>query len=134
MKEIAASLSQLDRVVECIKKSGKKIILLQGTLGSGKTTLVKHFAKALGAQGVSSPTFSIQQVYTGSIYHYDLYQAGFEKFLELGLFEELEREGYHFIEWPNKELEQFLQSVGLEYLKIEIEPRGEERIYRCIDS
>ncbi len=134
MKEFVVSLEQLSDVVECIKNSGKRVILLQGTLGSGKTTLVKAFAKALGKEGVTSPTFSIQQRYGHNIYHYDLYQAGFEKFMELGLFEELEKEGYHFIEWPSQELEKFLKTIGIEYLKIEIEPKGEERIYRCIDS
>ena len=133
MKEIVAGLDEIDKVVECIQRSGKRIILLEGNLAAGKTTLVKAFAKALGEEGVSSPTFSLQQIYGGRIYHYDLYQGGFEKFLELGLFEELEREGYHFIEWPNEKLKDFLDSIGLDYLRIQIEPKGDKRIYRCID-
>jgi len=134
MKEIVASLNELQKVIECIRQSQKRVILLKGTLGSGKTTLVKAFAKELGQEGVTSPTFSVQQVYGQNIFHYDLYQAGFSKFMELGLFEELEKEGYHFIEWPNEELENFLRTIGIPFLKIEIEPEGEKRIYRCIDS
>ena len=33
----------LQEVLECIKRSGKNIIILSGTLGSGKTFLVKEF-------------------------------------------------------------------------------------------
>ena len=127
---IEAKQSELDRVVECIKRSGKRIILLQGDLGSGKTTLVKAFAKD---HDVTSPTFSIQQRYGEDIYHYDLYNAGFEKFMELGLFEELEKPGYHFIEWPDSRLEELLRAMGLEYLIVHITPQGDKRVYRCID-
>jgi tRNA threonylcarbamoyladenosine biosynthesis protein TsaE len=134
MKEIVAGPKNLHEVTECIRQSGKRVVLLEGTLGSGKTTLVQAFAKELGQEGVSSPTFSVQQIYGERIYHYDLYQAGFAKFMELGLFEELEKEGYHFIEWPSEELENFLRNIGIPFLKIQIEPRGEKRIYRCIDS
>ena len=129
--KIVAGLDELGRVVECIKQSGKRIILLQGTLGSGKTSLVKAFAKD---EPVTSPTFSIQQVYGDDIYHYDLYNAGFAKFLELGLFEELEKPGYHFIEWGGDELEDFLRQSGFEYLKVVITPQKEKREYRCIPS
>ncbi|BCD60430.1 MULTISPECIES: tRNA (adenosine(37)-N6)-threonylcarbamoyltransferase complex ATPase subunit type 1 TsaE [unclassified Nitratiruptor] len=123
----------LEPVVSCIQNSKKNIILLEGDLGAGKTTLVKAFAKSLGQEGVTSPTFSIQQVYGDKIYHYDLYNAGFAKFMELGLFEELEKPGYHFIEWPDENLKNFLKELGYEYLEIEIVPKNEKREYRCID-
>ena len=131
---IEGGLEALDRVVECIQKSKKPIVLLQGTLGSGKTTLVKAFAKKMGKEGVTSPTFSIQQVYGDDIYHYDLYNAGFEKFMELGLFEELGKDGWHFVEWPDERLEELLRSLGMEYMVIQITPKGDKREYRCIDS
>ena len=129
---VEAGEKELDKVVKCIKKSGRSIILLQGPLGAGKTTLVKAFAKSMGETGVSSPTFSIQQVYGDNIYHYDLYNAGVEKFMELGLFEELAKEGWHFIEW-GEELEEWLRQMGLPYLKVLIIPKGDKREYRCID-
>ncbi|BAF69962.1 tRNA (adenosine(37)-N6)-threonylcarbamoyltransferase complex ATPase subunit type 1 TsaE [Nitratiruptor sp. SB155-2] len=125
--------NHLEPIIECIQKSGKNIILLNGDLGAGKTTLVKAFAQKMGRNGVTSPTFSIQQVYGEAIYHYDLYNAGFAKFMELGLFEELEKPGYHFIEWPDENLKNFLQELGYEYLEIEIIPKKEKREYRCID-
>ena len=41
IKEIA----DLKEVIKCVKESGKKIVILSGTLGSGKTTFAKSFAK-----------------------------------------------------------------------------------------
>ncbi len=129
--ELRLKEDELDKIVELIKRSGKRVVLLKGPLGSGKTTLVKAFAKD---EDVTSPTFSIQQVYGGDIYHYDLYNAGFGKFMELGLFEELFKDGYHFIEWADEELEKMLKAMGLDYMKIEIEPEGDKRVYRMEDA
>jgi len=129
---VEAGKKELDKVVECIKNSGESIILLQGPLGAGKTTLVKAFAKSMGEEGVSSPTFSIQQVYGDNIYHYDLYNAGVQKFMELGLFEELAKKGWHFVEW-GEELEEWLGHMGLPFLKVLITPKGDKREYRCIN-
>lgn len=135
MCEIVANENELQKVVDEIKRKLPEggVVLLQGDLGSGKTTLVKAFAKELGSQGVTSPTFSIQQIYDNEIYHYDLYNAGFEKFMELGLFEELFKEGYHFIEWPDERLQTLLEQLGIVYIHINITPKGEKRVYRCID-
>ncbi|MRI83182.1 MAG: tRNA (adenosine(37)-N6)-threonylcarbamoyltransferase complex ATPase subunit type 1 TsaE [Nitratiruptor sp.] len=133
MKVVEAGLEGLDEVVKCIRESGRSIVLLTGDLASGKTTLVQAFAKALGQEGATSPTFAIQQIYGDRIFHYDLYTDP-AKFFELGLFEELGKEGYHFIEWPSRELKAFLKEAGFAYLEVAIEAKGEKRIYRCIDS
>jgi len=125
------NLKDLNKVIECIKKSGKNIIILSGTLGSGKTTLVKEFVKSLGlSDEVTSPTFAIQNVYDNRVYHYDLYNKGADEFLALGMLEELEKEGYHFIEW-GEDLENLLKSYGFAFLKINITVNGEKRIYEC---
>lgn len=53
------------------------VVALSGDLGSGKTTLVKGMAKALGSdETVSSPTFPIVQRYRGRtpLNHVDLYR------------------------------------------------------------
>ena len=118
MKFIVKNIEDLKPVIECIKSSGKNIILLNGTLGSGKTTLVKEFLKSLGIKdNATSPTFSIQNKY-GNIYHYDVYQKK-DEFLSLGMLEELEKEGYHFIEW-GEEIEDILKLYGFDYVKINI--------------
>ena len=126
------SIDELNKIAECIKKSGKNIVILSGTLGSGKTTLVKEFVKNLGlSDEVTSPTFAIQNVYGNKVYHYDLYNKGADEFLALGMLEELEKEGFHFIEW-GEGLEDVLQTYGIDYLKIKITIDGDKRIYECL--
>ncbi len=124
-------INDLNKVVECIKKSNKNIIILSGTLGSGKTTLVKEFVKNIGLKEiVTSPTFSIQNVYGDKVFHYDLYNKGIDEFLSLGMIEELEKEGFHFIEW-GEELEDILKTYGFDYLKINILLDGKKRVFEC---
>ncbi len=125
------NIEDLGKVVECIKKSGENIIILSGTLGSGKTTLVKEFVRALGlSDEVTSPTFAIQNIYDNKVFHYDLYNKGADEFLSLGMIEELEKEGFHFIEWGD-ELESVLQTYGFDYLKIVITLEDNKRIFEC---
>ena len=55
-------------VSEDMCKSG--VVLLSGDLASGKTTLVKAIIKAHGIEeSVTSPTFSLMQIYGKDIYH-----------------------------------------------------------------
>lgn len=121
----------LQEVLECIKRSGKNIIILSGTLGSGKTFLVKEFVKSLGLNlDVTSPTFSIQNIYDEKVFHYDLYNKGVNEFLALGMLEELEKDGYHFIEW-GEELEEILKSFGIDFLRVNIVLSENTRDYEC---
>ncbi|AZV46474.1 tRNA (adenosine(37)-N6)-threonylcarbamoyltransferase complex ATPase subunit type 1 TsaE [Nautilia sp. PV-1] len=127
------SLEDLNKVTECIKKSGKNIVILSGTLGSGKTTLVKEFVKNEGLNDtVTSPTFAIQNIYADTVYHYDLYNKGSGEFLALGMLEELEKDGWHFLEW-GEGLEEVLKTYGLDYLKIKITIDGNKRVYECLN-
>ena len=129
MKFIIKSIKDLKPVIECIKNSGKKIVLLNGALGSGKTTLVKEFVKSLGIKKeATSPTFAIQNRY-GDVYHYDVYQKK-DEFLSLGMIEELENEGYHFIEW-GEEIEDILKMYGFDFLKLNIKLNGDKREIEC---
>lgn len=49
-----------------------RILALTGPLGAGKTTLTQALAQALGVTAsVTSPTFSLQQVYPAHHPHYD---------------------------------------------------------------
>lgn len=109
------------------------IVLLEGNLAAGKTTLVKEFAKFLHVQSeVSSPTFSVLNEYEKKIKHYDIYQIGLEGFLQQGLLETLgEEEKYYFIEWADESFEQLLQNMGFEFIKIKILPNKDaaKRIY-----
>ncbi len=141
MKEIKASLSQLDTVVSYLKKRLPRdtILFLSGDLASGKTTLTQAIAKAKGIESdVTSPTFSLQQCYLcadgGSLYHYDLYRLEYEEFMQMGLFEEFEKEGWHIIEWGGERLKTFLGSVGYHVQSIDIISSENSRIYRIETS
>ena len=106
------------------------VIILQGDLASGKTTLTQAFARYLGNdEAVTSPTFSLQQQYGHKLYHYDLYNYGFEKFLSLGMMEELERSGYHLIEWGDEALIALLQRCGMAYLRVTLTKGDEQSRY-----
>ena len=131
MKFEVKNINDLNPVIKCIKNSGKKIVLLKGTLGSGKTTLVKEFVKSCGIdETVTSPTFAIQNRYE-NIYHYDIYQKK-EEFISLGMLEELEKKGFHFIEW-GEEIEDILKSFGFDYLKINIILKANKREIECLN-
>ena len=129
MKIEVNNINELSKVVECIKKSGKNIIILSGTLGSGKTTLVKEFVRELNVNA-TSPTFSIQNIYDDKIFHYDLYNKGVDEFLSLGMLEELEKDGYHFIEWGEGLIE-MLDLYGFDYLLVKIEIKNNKRLFEC---
>lgn len=135
MKEFILGLNELDPVYEEIRSvlGEGGVIILQGDLAAGKTTLTQGFAKFLGEdEVVTSPTFSLQQCYGERLYHYDLYNKGVDHFLSLGLLEELEKEGYHLIEWGEERLESLLKSAGIDVMRIEIEKLEDKRVYRCI--
>ena len=106
---------------EVLDKFPEGVIILRGDLAAGKTTLVKAFAKALGCvDDVTSPTFSLQQCYGENIFHYDIYNHGLEHFLSLGMLEELEKDGLHFIEWGDDALVELLESAGMDVMTIDI--------------
>ena len=85
---------------------GKKtIILLKGQLGGGKTTFVKKLLfHKYRFNDVNSPTFGIINTYNikeNLIFHYDLYRINnMSELDEIGLYDNLETEAVHFIEWP----------------------------------
>ena len=135
MKVFRLGLDELDVLAKEIDESLPEggVVILQGDLASGKTTLTQAFAAYLGELDVvTSPTFSLQQCYGAKLFHYDLYNKGLDNFLSLGLLEELEKEGYHLIEWADESLKTFLLSAGVPVLHIKIEKEDNKRVYTCI--
>jgi tRNA threonylcarbamoyladenosine biosynthesis protein TsaE len=122
MKTIEVGLDKLNQIVKEIVDFKEGVVILRGDLASGKTTLVKAVATFLKIEeDVTSPTFSLQQCYGDKIYHYDIYNHGLEHFISLGMLEELEKEGLHFIEWGDEQLETLLKDVGIDVMSIEIQ-------------
>ena len=131
--EIVASLNELDKVVSYLNEvlPTNAIVFLSGDLAAGKTTLTQAVAKAKGIDAeVTSPTFSLQQCYSADLYHYDLYRLDHEEFMNLGLFEEFEKDGWHMVEWGSDALKAFLEGVGYNVILVEIQSQDEKRIYR----
>ncbi len=96
------------------------VILLRGDLGAGKTEFVKGLAQRLAAtEPVTSPTFSLLNVYQGSmaIYHFDLYRLQYpEELAGIGFDEFAYGNGLTIVEWADR----FPAEMPEEYIVVEI--------------
>ncbi|GAA6767179.1 tRNA (adenosine(37)-N6)-threonylcarbamoyltransferase complex ATPase subunit type 1 TsaE [Flavobacterium johnsoniae] len=106
---IVFSLDQIQEAAEQIIASNpKKIILFNGEMGVGKTTLIKQLCKSLGVEdATSSPTFSlVNEYYTSNnqiVYHFDFYRLNKEtEALDMGVDDYLYSGNWCFIEWSEK--------------------------------
>lgn len=82
------------------------LLLLEGNLGTGKTTFIKGLAAGMGIQeNVSSPSFNLLLSYTGlrNLYHIDAYRCPTELNLDDLCLEDIVFEPFILaIEWPEK--------------------------------
>jgi len=89
--------------IGAVAKAGD-IVLLLGTFGVGKTTLVQGLGRGLGVEGnVNSPSFTIANEYRGRIplYHVDLYRVEEMDSTTLeALAEYFGGDGICIVEWP----------------------------------
>jgi tRNA threonylcarbamoyladenosine biosynthesis protein TsaE len=82
-------------------------IALHGNLGAGKTTLVRHLLRALGAQGrIKSPTYAVVEPYELpglAAWHFDFYRFDDPREWEdAGLRDIFAAPGLKLAEWPEK--------------------------------
>ena len=87
--------------------SAGAVFAFNGDLGAGKTVLAKGFAEGLGIDAhVTSPTFTILQVYEGGrlpLYHLDVYRLEEEEELEeIGIDDCFYGAGVCLVEWAEK--------------------------------
>lgn len=105
---ITFTKDQLSEVAhEILNQNPNKIVLFNGEMGAGKTTLIKQLCKILGVKdATSSPTFSLVNEYQadhGLIYHFDCYRLKSEiEALDMGIDEYLYSGNWCFIEWAEK--------------------------------
>jgi tRNA threonylcarbamoyladenosine biosynthesis protein TsaE len=96
------------------------VVLLEGTLGSGKTFLVQEICKNWHIEDdVTSPTFTLIQNYSGNIAvnHMDLYRIeAIEELDQLGWEDMVYSDAVTFIEWP-----QMVEPILKSYYKINID-------------
>jgi tRNA threonylcarbamoyladenosine biosynthesis protein TsaE len=107
---------------------GGELLLLEGQLGTGKTTFTQGLARGMGiTEVISSPTFTLLKEYEGrsapavqsgqaqsawrhqhqwpgpALYHFDLYRLDDpEEILELGFEEYFFSTGVCVVEWADK--------------------------------
>jgi len=82
-------------------------IALEGPLGAGKTTFVRHLLRALGVTGrIKSPTYAVMEPYGvdgGDVSHFDFYR--FEdprEWDDAGFRDVFAAPGLKLAEWPEK--------------------------------
>ena len=99
---------------------GGELILLDGKLGTGKTTFTQGLAQGMGmVENINSPTFTLLKEYTGqprpgissgtlahrkpALYHFDLYRLDNpEEIVDLGFEDYFFSNGVSVIEWAEK--------------------------------
>lgn len=101
------SLNELQEVAqEVITTATNKILLFNGEMGVGKTTLIKEICKVLGIDDVThSPTFSLVNEYHTNngeiVYHFDFYRIdNEEEAYDMGVEDYLYSNNWCLIEWP----------------------------------
>jgi tRNA threonylcarbamoyladenosine biosynthesis protein TsaE len=86
--------------------SGHKLLAFYGSMGAGKTTIIKAICRVLGAGDiVTSPTFIMVNEYKTNkdeiIYHIDFYRIKkAEEVFDFGIEEYFSSGSYCFMEWP----------------------------------
>jgi tRNA threonylcarbamoyladenosine biosynthesis protein TsaE len=107
--EIVFSLEEIDTVAQLIlQQNPNKVVLFNGNMGVGKTTLIKKMTQNLGVrENTSSPTFSLvneyQTIDNQIVYHFDCYRLKTEiEALDMGIDDYLYSGNWCFIEWPEK--------------------------------
>ena len=110
MEEVffSSSPEETENIGEMIAKRAKPgdIFLFEGSLGAGKSVLIRGMAKEFGiTEPLLSPTFTLVNEYDAKIkfYHFDLYRLDdpFELY-EIGFEDYVYSEGISCIEWASK--------------------------------
>ena len=104
------------------------IVLLDGPLGAGKTTLVQGFTDAIGAdRPAASPSFVLAHSYSGGrlrVWHLDLYRLeSVTEIADLDLDQYLPPDGVALVEWAERAPDAWPSDM----VRVRLEIAGEQR-------
>ncbi len=137
---IIKSLSKIDEAARAVLQMiGKcRIVCFYGSMGAGKTTLIKAICHELGVRdNVASPTFALVNEYSdrnsNPIYHFDFYRINkIEEVFDFGYEEYFYKsEGLCLIEWPEL-IEEILPSDNVCKISITANINGLRTITRVV--
>lgn len=131
---VCKSLAELPHIARILleKYKDKRIFLLRGDMGVGKTTFMQALAKTLQSEDlVSSPTFAIVNQYQmpeGNICHFDFYRIkNLKEAIDIGFEEYLSGGNYCFIEWAEN-VEELLPDEAVNVC-ISVEENNQNRTF-----
>jgi tRNA threonylcarbamoyladenosine biosynthesis protein TsaE len=126
------SLADLETTAKEVLNFAKEdnILLFEGEMAAGKTTLIKEICRQVGVEeAVSSPTYALVNEYETSkgevIYHFDFYRIADEaEALDMGATEYFDSGNKCLVEWP----ERVKNLLPTEFVEVTIEKgTGEAR-------
>jgi tRNA threonylcarbamoyladenosine biosynthesis protein TsaE len=126
LPDVDATESLAARLVKILPQDKRGfLLLLQGELGAGKSTLARAMLQKMGIDGpIPSPTYTLVEPYEvsdGVVYHIDLYRlSGMEELDYLG-WDDL-RDGLILLEWPER-VPQLQQQADL-LIKLDYDGEG----------
>lgn len=107
-KQYTYRLDEIEAVAsKLLEEFNSKVILFNGEMGTGKTTLIKALLAAMGSKDdVTSPTFSIVNEYeivNDKVYHFDFYRINdIEEVYNFGIEDYLTSKHWLFMEWSER--------------------------------
>lgn len=103
------SLADLPEIAGAVLKAAETcpVVLFEGQMGAGKTTVISEILRQLGIRPEGSPTYGIVKTYfspeAGEIYHFDAYRIeSAQEAFDAGLEELIFSGNICLIEWPDK--------------------------------
>ncbi len=131
MEITIGSIDELSEKVRVLKQYlPKGVILFDGEMGAGKTTIISELCRQLEIEDEpSSPTYSIVNEYYskahGTLYHFDCYRLeSEEEALDIGIEDYLYSGNYCFVEWGDR-IEKLLPE---NYVRVSVQAKEEHRI------
>ncbi len=138
MREITVNgLGDLPEAAEEILDAldGRNVVAFFGTMGAGKTTLIREICEQLGSEDVvTSPTFALVNRYNSAngrpIFHFDFYRIEHpEEAFDMGYEEYFYSDGLCLVEWSER-IEELLPD---DVMKVEIEVVSPTKRHITID-